>query len=88
VHGASNKPSKTAQELRAELDWAAQVLTRDSSPTRIQFALPTLAARSRAGDTYNWDVQVACRREQDVSAQAAVQHVADKWQLAVPGPPD
>jgi len=67
--------------LRAELDWAAQALTHDSSPSRIQFALPTLATDGQGGDSYNWDVEVSCRPEQDEAAQAAVQHVADKWRL-------
>lgn len=79
---ASAKPFKTAHELQTELDWAAQALTGDRSPSRIQFALPTI----RSDDTYNWDVEVSCRPEQDENAQVAVQYVADKWCLAIPAP--
>lgn len=85
MHGASAKPSKTSQALLAELDWAAEVLTGDSSFSRIRFALPTASADCRNAE-YNWDVQVSCSAEQDAAAQAAVQHVADRWRLAVPGP--
>jgi len=79
------KPLKTAQEIQAELEWAAVQLTRDTSTTRMEFSLPTLATGGQVDDAYNWDVQVSCRPEQDAAAQAAVQHVADKWRLAVSG---
>ena len=82
MHGASAKLSKTAAELLAELDWAAQVLTGDCSASRIQFALPIASAPCHDVH-YNWDVQVSCRPDQDAAAQAAIQHVADKWRLAV-----
>ena len=78
------KPDKTAEELRAELDWAAQVLTGDASADRIAFALPTPALDGDAGSDFNWDVEVSCRPDQDETAQAAITHVAEKWKLAVP----
>ena len=39
MHEASGKPFRSAAELQAELEWAAQALTGDGSPARIQFAL-------------------------------------------------
>lgn len=82
MHEASGKPFRSAAELQAELEWAAQALTGDGSPARIQFALPKLAADDQSAPSYNWDVDVSCRPEQDETARAAVQYVADKWRLA------
>ncbi len=80
----SAKPFKTALELQAELDWAAQALSGDHSSSRIHFGLPAPLTGDQEGATYNWDVQVSCRPEQDEIAQVAVQYVADKWCLAAP----
>lgn len=78
---ASPKPFRTAREIRAELDWAAQVLTRDDSPSRITFALPEPIAVGKREQAYTWDVLVRCRPDQDAAAQAAITYVADKWDL-------
>ena len=82
MHGASAKPSRTAPELLTELDWAAQILTGDRSASRIRFALPAESG-GHPEAACNRDVQVSCRPEQDAAAQAAVQHVADRWRLTV-----
>lgn len=79
----STKPFRTAGELHAELDWAAHVLSGDDSDSPIIFELPTPAASSDSEAIYNWDVRVSCRPEQDEAAQAAVQYVADKWNLVI-----
>jgi len=75
------KPAKSAEELRAELEWAVQVLTGDASADRVVFALPTPASVDASLD-YNWDVEVSCRPDQDEAVQAAIVHVAEKWNLA------
>ncbi len=85
MNDASIKPFRTAAELQAELDWAAQALIGESSSSRIRFALPTLNADQLRESGYNWDVEVSCRPEQDETVRAAVQYVADKWQLATTG---
>ncbi len=82
--GSSSKPLKTAEELCAELEWAAHTLTGDASGARILFALPTLASHDQPNPEYNWDVEVSCRPDQDEAAQAAIVHVANKWNLAAP----
>jgi len=82
MDGRIPKPLKTAGELRAELEWATQVLTGDTSDSRILFELPTLAEGEDATSEYNWDVRVSCRPEQDDAARAAIRQVAGKWNLA------
>jgi len=85
MRDASARLFKTADELQAELDWAAIVLTGDRSPSRIWFAPPTHAINTQDNDFYNWDVEVSCRPDQDQLAQAAIQYVADKWRLVPAG---
>jgi len=77
------KAVKSAEELRAELEWAVQVLTGDASADRVVFALPTPASDVDASEDFNWDVDVSCRPDQDEAVQAAIVHVAEKWNLAV-----
>lgn len=83
---SSAKPLRTARELRSELDHAAQSLSGDYSPSRIMFGLPALTSSNGTEERYNWDVEASCRPEQDETAQAAVQYVADKWNLAAGQP--
>lgn len=77
----SSKPVRTASEIRAELDWAVQVLTFGESSSRIGFDLPECAPAAEWGPDFNWDVLVRCRPEQDEAAQVAISYVAEKWNL-------
>lgn len=71
---------RTASEIHDELDWAALVLTGDRSSSRIFFGQPDLVPTAERGA--NWTVEVRCRPDQDNAAQAAIDHVAEKWMLA------
>ena len=82
MNPSPSKAVKSAEDLRAELEWAAQVLTGDASSDRVLFALPTPARVGDAALDYNWDVEVSCRPDQDEAVQAAIVHVAEKWNLA------
>lgn len=72
---------RTASEIHDELDWAALVLTGDRSSSRIFFGQPDLVPMVLGRDA-NWTVEVRCRPDQDDVAQAAIDHVAEKWNLA------
>jgi hypothetical protein len=72
---------KSAAELKGELDWATSVLLGADATGRIVFDEPLLAAAATA-QYCNWDVAVCCSPEDDDVVQAAIMHVADRWDLA------
>ena len=50
-------------------------------PDRIVFDEPVLAQAASA-QCCNWDVTVCCSPDDDDLVQAAILHVADRWNLA------
>jgi len=67
--------------LKGELDWAASVLLGADATRRIAFQEPVLAEAVMA-QCCNWDVTVCCSPDDDDVVQAAIMHVADRWDLA------
>jgi len=75
------RQTKSAAELRQELDWAASVLLGADARTRIAFHEPT-AVSGNAAQLCNWDVTVSCSPADDPIVQAAILHVAERWNLS------
>jgi len=57
------------------------VLLDADVPDRIVFDEPVLAQAASA-QCCNWDVTVCCSPDDDDLVQAAILHVADRWNLA------
>jgi hypothetical protein len=72
--------------LKGELDWAVSVLLGADASGRIAFHEPVevgaATAHSATGQFCNWDVTVCCSPDDDEVVQAAIMHVADRWDLA------
>jgi hypothetical protein len=77
----TDRDAKSAAELKQELAWAASVLLGADASKRIEFHEP-MAAADDAGQFCNWDVTVSCGPEDDEIVQAAIRHVAERWNLA------
>jgi len=72
---------KSAAELKGELDWALTVLLSADVTGRIAFDEP-VPAQAATAQCCNWDVTVCCSPDDDDVVQAAIMHVADRWDLA------
>ena len=76
------KPTRSAEELRDELNRTALRFSIDSEGRRIEFFLPTLADPDDGPAEHNWDVQAACPEGLDELARRAVEDVAARYDLA------
>jgi len=75
------KPTRSAEELREELNRVALRLSLDSEGSRIEFFLPTFADPLEGPADHNWDVQAACPEGLDELARRAVDDVAARYDL-------
>jgi hypothetical protein len=75
------KPTRSAEELREELNRTALKFSLDSEGSKIEFFLPTLADPSEGPADHNWDVQATCPEGLDELARRAVEHVAARYDL-------
>jgi hypothetical protein len=67
--------------LKRELAWAASALLGADVTGRIAFEEPVPAVAATA-QCCNWDVAVCCSPDDDHIVEAAILHVADRWDLA------